>query len=311
MIGRGKEKSSSAPDGAQSWRELAGPSKRRINSPQARKRRKEKLLKLFGLLCAVLAVVSLITFGVVKFSQRESEISITPPSKPIEQILFDTNGKLPDAWLSKVVKIKPGMTLMEADIHGLKAQLESQGQVESASVERVFPNALRIQLKERVPALRLAVAMEDGRARARIVAKDGTVYDGVGYSKATLANLPYVQPYIHADGSVEPMRGIEHVSALLELARQTQPKIFKTWQVVSLSNFSGDLDMPGQVIEIRSSYVPRIIFSASRDFGMQMERLVFIYKDVKERGNPSMERIDLSLRGAAAVQFSSGRPSSY
>ncbi len=311
MIGRGKEKSSSAPDGAQSWRELAGPSKRRINSPQARKRRQQKLLKLLGLFAAVLAVVGLISFAVVKFNQRETEISITPPSKPIEQILFDTNGVLPDAWLSKVVKIKPGMALMEADIHGLKAQLEAQGQVARASVERVFPNALRIKLEERLPVLRMAVAMPDGRARARIVAKDGTVYDGIGYSKSTLANLPYVQPYIHSDGSVEPMGGIDRVAELLELARQTQPHIFKTWQVVSLKHYSGDLDMPGQVIEIRSSYVPRIIFSATRDFGQQMDRLVYIFKHVKERGNPSMERIDLSLRGAAAVQFSSGRISSY
>ncbi len=311
MIGRGKEKGSSAADGAQSWRELAGPNKRRINSPQARKRRTRKLLKLFGGLCVVLGVIALISFAVVKLSQRETEISITPPSKPIERVLFGTNGVLPDAWLGKVVNIKPGMTLMEADIHGLKAQLESQGQVESASVERVFPNALRIQLKERLPALRLAVPTADGRIRARIVATDGSIYDGAGYSKATLANLPYVQPYQYPDGRYTPMEGVERVAELLDLARQTQPQVFKTWQVVSLKHFSGHLDMPGQVIEVRSTYVPRIIFSASRDFGQQMDRLVYIFKHVKERGNPSMERIDLSLRGAAAVQFSSGRVSSF
>jgi len=46
MIGRGTSKGSSSADGSQSWRELAGSPRKRVNSPQARKRRQVKLLKL-------------------------------------------------------------------------------------------------------------------------------------------------------------------------------------------------------------------------------------------------------------------------
>jgi len=107
------------------------------------------------------------------------------------------------------------------------------------------------------------------------------------------------------------MRGIEPVAELLELVRSTEPNIFRTWQVVSLEHYSGALDIPGQVIEVRSTIVPRIIFGSSADYGRQLDRLTYIFEYVRKQGNPSIERIDLSLRGSAAVQFSSGRVGTF
>ena len=307
MIGSGKQKGGTSADGDQSWRKLAGPSSHRVNSPQARKRRRTRLVKFFVGLILILTVGGGLTWAGLAFKQREQNIPMTPSSKPIERIIFDTDGVLPDIWLSKTIKLRPGMSMMEADIYELKKTLESDAQVKSASVERVFPSDLRIRVEERLPALRLAVAGPDGKPRLRLVARDGAVYDGLGYPKATLKNLPYVQPYQHVDGSFTPMRGVESVAELLELARSTEPQFFRTWQVVSLEHYSGDVDLPGQVIEVRSTLVPRIIFSASADYGRQLDRLAYILEYVRSQGNQSLERIDLSLRGSAAVQFSSGR----
>ncbi|MGB0415981.1 MAG: cell division protein FtsQ/DivIB [Coraliomargarita sp.] len=307
MIGRGRDKGESSASGAQSWRELAGPSRRKLNSPLARKRRMQHVIKLLGGVVLVVALICGGYLGIKQLGEREESIQIRPPSKPISKILFDTDGVLPDGWLSSVVDLQPGMSLMDADIHSLKARLEMEGQVESASVERVFPSALRINITERSPVMRLAVAMADGRARQRIVAMDGSVYDGIGYSRAAMNSLPFVQPYQHSNGSYTPMLGIERVGELLNMTRQSQPVLFSTWQVVSLEHYSGDLDMAGQIIEVRSKLVPRILFSASMDFGRQLDRLEYILRYVKQQGNPSMERIDLSLRGSAAVQFSSDR----
>ncbi|CAA6678786.1 Unannotated [Lentimonas sp. CC4] len=307
MIGSGKQKGGTSADGEQSWRKLAGPSRRRVNSPPARRRRRMRWIKFFVGLIVLIAVGSGLTWSIMAFKQHEQTLPITPSSKPIERIIFDTDGVLPDIWLSKTIKLRPGMSMMEADIYELKKTLESDAQVKSASVERVFPSDLRIRVQERLPALRLAIAGPDGKPRLRLVARDGAVYDGLGYPTATLGNLPYVQPYQHVDGSFSPMRGIESVADLLDLARRTQPKFFRTWQVVSLEHYSGDVDLPGQVIEVRSTLVPRIIFSASADYGRQLDRLAYILEYVSSQGNQSLERIDLSLRGSAAVQFSSGR----
>ena len=95
------------------------------------------------------------------------------------------------------------------------------------------------------------------------------------------------------------------------LTRNTAPKLFRTWEVVSLQHYSGNLNIPGQVIEVRSTIVPRIIFGSSADYGRQLDRLSYILDYVKNQGNPSIERIDLSLRGSAAVQFSSGRVGTF
>lgn len=308
MIGDGRERGGTSASGEQSWRELAGPRRSRVNSPQARKRRTLRLFKFFAALVVVCAVVGALVWAGWALKNKGGEaMNITPPSKPIERILFDTDGVLPNRWLGSTIKLTPGMSMMEADIHLLKQTLEADKQVKFASVERVFPSDLRIVVEERQPAMRLAVAGADGKQRIRLVARDGVVYDGVGYPKATLKNLPFVQPYRNSNGSYFPMQGVERVAELLELVRASEPNLFRTWQVVSLEHYSGDPDLPGQVIEVRSSVVPRIIFSASADYSRQLDRLAYILDFVKNKGNPSIERIDLSLRGSAAVQFSSGR----
>ncbi len=307
MIGGGKQKGGTSAGGEQSWRELAGPRRSRVNSPQARKRRQTRWMKFLAGLMVLSVVIGGLAWAGMALQNRENKIPITPSSKPIERILFDTDGVLPNHWLSKTIKLRPGMAMMDADIHALKKTLEADVQVKSASVERVFPSDLRIRVSERVPALRMAIAGPDGKPLMRLVGRDGVVYSGLGYPKATLANLPFVQPYRRADGRFFPMRGIEKVAELLELARSTEPKFFRSWQVVSLEHYSGDLDLPGQVIEVRSTMVPRILFSASADYGRQLDRLAYILEYVKNQGNPAFERIDLSLRDSAAVQFSSGR----
>ena len=307
MIGSGKDKGGTSASGEQSWRELTGPRKTRINSPQARKRRHVKVLKLLAAFLAMVVIVLVIVWAVTTLKAREEPINITPSSKPITRILFETDGMLPDQWLSSAIRLRTGMSLMEADIHALKLELESQGQVKAASVARVFPSDLKISIEERSPSLRMAVSGADGKPTMKLVARDGTIYQGIGYPKTMLQNLPYVQPYRGPEGKHLPMRGIERVAELLDYARENNPRLFQTWKVVSLEFYTGDLELPGQIIEIRSSWAPRILFSAGKDYDQQFDRLNYILRYVQERGNPSIKRIDLSLRGSAAVQFTSGR----
>jgi cell division protein FtsQ len=308
MIGRGKNKGSTSATGSQSWRELAGrPKRTRVNSPQAKKRRQVKVLKLVGALLVLCVIVASVVWIASALKNREEPIQISTPSREIGQIIFETDGVLPDRWLGSVIQLSKGTTMMEVDIHAMKQALEAEAQVVRASVERVFPSSLKISVKEHEPVLRIAVEGPDGRPQRRIVARDGTIYKGIGYPEAALASLPFVEPYRHNNGKIRPLRGIDQVADLLAVARSKQPEFFRTWKVVSLKHFSGNPTLAGEVIEVRSSYVPRIIFGASSDFGQQLDRLKVILDYVRAKGNPSMERIDLSLRGSAAVQFSSGR----
>ena len=286
MLGSGKEKGDTFANGAQSWRELSGPRRRtRLNTPQARRRRQRRWLKWLGIMAIVAVLLGLLRSSDWQFDPQPGSLQITPPSKPIERILFDTDGVLPDAWLSRTVELRPGMSMMQADIHALQQTLQAQPQVKSARVERVFPSDLRIVISERQPALRLAVASANG-TRQRIVARDGSVYDGIGYPRATLKHLPFLQPYQHADGSFFPLRGIERVAELLEWGRQHAPELFSTWQVVSLEHYSGDLHLPGQVFEVGFSFFSRILFRASVDFDSQLDSLKNLLDDVQLQCKP-------------------------
>ena len=149
------------------------------------------------------------------------------------------------------------------------------------------------------------------QAEVRIISREGTIYKGVSYPKATLNMLPYVLPFQHPEGGILPMRGIDRVADLLEETRRTQSNFYKTWKLVSLRYYSGNPDLPGQVIEVRSSMVPRIIFGFNTSFAQQLDRLAVILNYVQSRGNPAIKRIDLTLPKDAAVQFESGRISTF
>lgn len=312
MLERGQHKGSTSASGEQSWRSLAdGKRKRRIQSPAARKRRFIRIGKVIAAMLLFALVVGGIAGTVVSLMQRENPIEMTTPSKPVEQILFDTDGVLPDRWLGTVIELRRGLTLMEIDIHDMKRRLEAHGQVKSASVERVFPDTLKIRVREREPVLRMRVAVAGDQTELRIVARDGTIYPGVGYPEPSLRRMPYLVPYRHPNGRIQPMRGIERVAELLEVTRRTQPNFFRTWKIVSLKYYSGDPDLPGQIIEVQTSLVPRIIFGLNIGFAQQLDRLAVVLNYVQNRGNPALKRIDLSLRKSAAVQFESERISTF
>ena len=307
MIGGSKDKGSTSAGENQTWRGLDGGSKRtRVNSSQSRKRRQLQVLKLLGALLLCILLISVVVWAIVAFNEREEPIQITTPSKPVEKVLFDTNGVLPPSWLGTVVELRSGTAMMGIDIHTMKQQLEAHGQVKSASIERQFPNALKIDLKEHEPVLRMRVAGVNDRAEVRIISREGTIYKGIGYPRATLNSLPFVLPYQHSEGGILPMRGIGQVAELLEETRQKQSNFYKTWKLVSLKHYSGYSDFPGQVIEVRTSMVPRIIFGFNTSFAQQLDRLAVILNYVQSRGNPAIKRIDLSLPKDAAVQFESG-----
>jgi cell division septal protein FtsQ len=312
MIGGSKNKGSTSAGENQTWRGLDGGSKRtRVNSSQSRKRRQVQVLKLLGALLLCILLISVVVWAIVAFNEREEPIQITTPSKPVEKVLFDTNGVLPPSWLGTVVELRRDTAMMEIDIHSIKQQLEAHGQVKSASVERQFPNALKIDLMEHEPVLRMRVMGVNDRAEIRIISREGTIYKGIGYPGATLNRLPFVLPYQHSEGGILPMRGIGQVAELLEETRRKQSNFYKTWKLVSLKHYSGNLDFPGQVIEVRTSMVPRIIFGFNTSFAQQLDRLAVILNYVQSRGNPAIKRIDLTLPKDAAVQFESGRISTF
>jgi len=300
----GRHKGGTAAGGPQSWRQLQpARSKGAVRSSKTRLRRWQRARRVGGVAAAAAAIVALGVWGARQLGSGGEAPRLAPPSREIEKIFYQTDGVLPRGWLAERIEIRAGTRLMDAKIHALKRRLEQAGQVRSASVERVFPNALRIVLKERAPVLRMVVETPSRERSLRIVGRDGTVYRGTGYTDAALRHLPYLDPYRKPDGSIFPLRGIERVAELLDRARRDHAEAYRRWRVVSLERYSGDLELPGQIIEVRSTRVPEIFFDATGDFGRQLDRLAYLLDYVRDRGNPGLKRVDLALEDAAAVRF--------
>ena len=113
MIGGGKHKGSTSASGQQSWHTLAGGrSGVGVQSPQARKRRHVQMLKLLGIFAIFVAIVAAITWGVMAIKNRQEPIQIATPSKPVDTIIFDTDGVLPSRWLGTVIELRRDTNMM-------------------------------------------------------------------------------------------------------------------------------------------------------------------------------------------------------
>lgn len=315
-----RQKGATSASGEQSWHSLTG-SKTRTKpfTPEAKKKRLRKLLKICAITFVVAVLFAVLLAALRSAAARSQASRIAPPSRPIERILYATDGVLPNEWLSSMVQLKRGTRLAEADIHLIKTKLEAVEQVYAATVERVFPDALRIEIEEQYPIMRLVIMGPDQRRQLRIVSRNGTIYSGVGYTKSALLKLPFLSPYFDSQGQYKPLRGIEHVAQLLESCQREYPEEYRQWQVISLEDYTGNLDLPGERIEVRAAQrlaenaaplKTRLVFSATTDFKTQLDRLRHI-REVGASLKDHLMSADLSLRDAAAVQFQSGRTSLY
>ena len=313
-----QNKASSNASGDQSWHNLTNRATKTAVSHSFKLRRIRTALKIGSIILLISLFFGILIF-LVKPSAHTAQKSIASQTLPIQRIEFNTNGVLTNRWLSSIVQLKLGTRLAEADISIIKDRLEAVGQVQFVSVERVFPDALRIDMKEHVPIMRLVVEEPNKKRELRIISSVGTIYKGIGYDKGELRKLPFLRPYLHHGGNYLPLQGIEHVAKLLQICRQKYPLEYKNWQVVSLKSYTGINNLPGEIIEVQAANligksqtlnITRLIFSTTTDFNIQLDRLGHI-REVSLSINDHLKSVDLSLRDAAAVQFISGRTSLY
>ncbi len=217
------------------------------------------------------------------------------PSSPVETIEFVTDGVIPNQWVIDRIGLPADKPLMEVDIHAIKEDLERHSQVSRAVVSRRLPNKLHIRINERMPMMRLAARDRDSRRINLLVAEDGVVYQGVGYSRTLVSSLPYVSGVeLRRDGGAfRPLDGLEPVAELLSLARSEAPEVYTSWKVVSCE------DLP--LIRIQSEKISEIVFF-HEDFGEQVGRLrsILLYQN-REGGGMPLHRADLSLGRDADV----------
>ncbi|MFP6854463.1 MAG: FtsQ-type POTRA domain-containing protein [Opitutales bacterium] len=288
------------------WGDLKQDIGRRPRSLLALRRKLIRVAKGVGLAFSFTSLVALAWFGPKWYSQSSNSIDLTGPTRPIASIEFASDGALDARWFSNWISIKHDVSLMEVDIKELRLELEGIGQIESVEVTRVFPNLLRVTMKEHRPILRLVTRRPGEEVVLHLVGSDGVIFTPENFKPTVLSNLPFLTIDPHrlvetADG-FESIDGAANVSQLLDLARRNYPALYRDWLIVSFDRLGPDFkNDPGAHIVIKSGKVKKLRFGAD-DFPGQMRRLKYLLHESSMQGSKQVEAIDLSLGKSVFVQ---------
>ncbi len=298
-----KTRGSALPRG---WKDLPQEVGSRPRSLLALRRKLIRVGRCIGLLLVFVSLAVLAWQWSGWYSERNNPVDLTGPSPAISKVEFASDGAFDFRWFGNWVSITQGISLMEVDIQELRRELEMIGQVESAEVTRVFPDSLRVQLKERRPILRLLTRRPGQKTVLYLIAADGVVFEPENFNPSVLLSLPYldIEParLIETDEGFETIEGAAEVAQLLDLARRNYPALYQDWREVSFdrlgSSFDGD---PGAHVSIKSGKVKQLRFGGE-DFPGQMRRLKYLLHEPKVDRTRQIDSIDLSLGKSVFVQ---------
>jgi hypothetical protein len=276
------------------WREIPQQVKARAMSPEGRKRLVLAGAKTTGVMALLLAAVWGGCEIISTWRTEPKRIATAADMAPVQEkdLRLVTDGVLDKTWLVAQLALPRNATLLELDLRNLQARLASSGQVKTAMVAKNFPSGLVVTLSERSPVARLRA--ETGHDF--LVARDGVVYAGTGYDPALMEALPWLDgvKLVRVGDGFAPIARMDVVADLLVKGRNEAPQLYQTWRVIDLSRLDSDAE-----IEVRSSEIPRIIFSTDLDFFTQLSRLDY----ARDQPGPALKMINVGLGPQVVVTY--------
>ncbi|MEM8549604.1 MAG: hypothetical protein AAGF10_02340 [Verrucomicrobiota bacterium] len=306
------EKKKSAKRKATSWHNIKQSSAGRAVTTIARKRKLTLGLKAYGLIAAALALLAVVGGGIYFLNKKPSTLLTTSTTQPLRQVYFETDGVLTQAWLTERLDIPTGVRLSDVDIAGLRRDLLAAGQVSEVRVAKHYPDALVVQLHERVPLVKLVIRDAAGRKGLRLVDKQGVVYHGEHYAIDYLAQLPFVvvgEVIPEGDG-FEPIVGMNKVAELLQTVWREYPSLYPDWQYISLNDYEPAMEGLGATIRVQTHGGEQLVFEPGH-FAEQLGRLELILTDEEVQSLPRIARIDLSYQEPVIQLAEVRRPTRY
>ncbi|MEM0967264.1 MAG: FtsQ-type POTRA domain-containing protein [Verrucomicrobiota bacterium] len=288
--------SSSGPARVRSWKSIQQNVAR---PPAARRRGKGKTFIVWA--GAVCFSVALIFLSYLLLFEPERILG-SGPEFTIEQISFETDGSLSKDWLLDRLDLVEGASLLQTDIFRLREQIESHPQVQSCVVRRKFPETLQVRIVEHRPVLRLRVQGEGNTAETVFVARDGTIFPGIGREAREVRRMPFVTgtSLVETPRGYAPVPGFRRVADLVELAQTSFPDLFGSWRIVDLSLYDADPAASFSAIRVRATNVSEILFGTD-EFSEQLLRLQDIITLTRDQGYDKLSRVDLRFDESVPV----------
>lgn len=239
------------------------------------------------------------------FQSNSRKVTEIAPSAPVKDLILVTDGVLDQAWLARTLALAKNTSLMALDLFQLRTRVLASGQVRTATLTRSFPATLAVNLSERMPVARLSAQDRDAEPHTLLVARDGVVYEGVGYDPNMLQTLPWLAgvKLLRAGGAYQPVTGMESVADLLAKAKLEAEHLYDTWRVVSLAR----LDSDGE-LEVVTRDATKITFGINEDFFRQLANLDAILDAAQAHPEKSPREINLAVGAQVPVAFSGAEP---
>ncbi|HTZ20889.1 MAG TPA: FtsQ-type POTRA domain-containing protein [Opitutaceae bacterium] len=280
---------------ARSWRDIPQEVKARSMSKSGRRRHALALAKMIG----GTGLAGVLVWGAIELvttiEQNPKEIARDTQSVPVKHLeLVSDQGALDRAWLERTLALPKGVTLMELDLAKLQAKVLANSQVRTAVLTKSFPDKLTVAIVERTPIARLKAQLHPGELRDYLVARDGMLFDGLGYADELRDTLPWLDlgdaRLTRRGEGFAPIEGMAVVADLLAKAKAEAEHLYRTFQVVSLARLASDDE-----IEVRTTEMTQVIFSTRDDFFRQLAKLDRVRDEFKPTPELPLAKVDLSL----------------
>lgn len=210
-------------------------------------------------------------------------------SLPLRAVEVDTDGSLDRDWLLSYLEVSEDENLLSIDLVAMKERLERIGQVESAEVERRFPDTLVVSVKEREPIARILAQRSNGETLKLFVDTEGFVFEGQQIDANLARSLPFLDGVaLRREGqSFSRIEGIGPLAELLSEARTLAPHIYRRWRIVSLEK-EDRLIAKGEAAK-------EVVFDTGADFRQQLGKLDYILDYYRGGRGGVIDHVDLTL----------------
>jgi cell division protein FtsQ len=285
---------------ARSWKEIDQAVAGRKLSSKGRKRLFTSSANLL-LLALLVAVIGWGTWEIRRtVNGGESTLGSPVTRLPVRDVVLITDGVLSQEWLLKTLAIPANASLMELDLFALRDRLLKRGQVAAADLRREFPDTLVVSLQERAPVLRAIVQESGVGPRSLLIARDGVVYEGIGYETLMTNALPFLDGVKLSRGpeGFNPVEGMAEVGDMISAAQNNAPHLFRSWRVVSLARLRDYNE-----IVVRTREIPEIVFNRREDFTRQLARLDYIVDYTRVQSEAGIQKVDLSIGSQVPVEL--------
>ena len=199
-----------------------------------------------------------------------------------------------------VQKIPADSTVSDVNIFAIKGAIDALGQVKSASVERVFPDVLRIKTSEYKPIAKAKIEINSS-IKEYLLAETGEFFEPSCMPVEVFNSLPTVQGLniVLENGKPLPYRHAKTVTNFLRYANARMPEQASKWNTLRLGALDSRI-LP--LIEVVTQDGVKIIF-LPENLKKQFDRLDYILRYSVQKPLLNIEKIDLSLDNRSDVKL--------